>query len=112
MSTTRIPIDRELLVWARQALGMSGEAAAQRLSISESTLDKWESGALSPTIKQLRKAASVYRIPLAVLLLPEPPTTYQPIRDYRKLVDGRIAPVSPALHAELRRAESQREVFL
>lgn len=112
MSTTRIPIEPELLVWARHAIGMDEETAAQRLSISESTLDKWESGALSPTIKQLRKAASVYRIPLAVLLLPEPPTTYQPIRDYRRLVDGRIAPVSPALHAELRRAESQREVFL
>ena len=112
MNTTRIAIEPELLGWARQAIGMGKKTAAQRLGISKSTLGKWESGTLRPTIKQLRKAASVYRVPLAVLLLPEPPTTYQPIRDYRRLVDGRIAPVSPALHAELRRAESQREVFL
>ena len=112
MSTTRIAIEPELLVWARRAIGMGEETATQRLGISESTLDKWESGTLAPTIKQLRKAASVYRVPLAVLLLSEPPTTYQPIRDYRRSVDGRIASVSPALHTELRRAETQREVFL
>ena len=112
MNTTRIAIEPKLLVWARQAIGMSEKTAAQRLGISESTLHKWESGTLGPTIKQLRKTASVYRVPLAVLLLPEPPTTYQPIRDYRRLVDGQNTPVSPALHAELRRAESQREVFL
>ena len=53
MNTTRIAIEPELLVWARQAIGMSEEAAAQRLGISESTLRKWESGTLGPTIKQL-----------------------------------------------------------
>lgn len=112
MSATRIPVEPDLLIWARKAIGLREQAAAQKLGISESTLDKWESGTLSPTIKQLRKAASVYRVPLAVFLLAEPPTTYQPIKDYRRLVDGRAAPVSPELHTEFRRAESQREVFL
>ena len=102
----------EVLIWARSAIGMDEETAAQKLVISVSTLSKWESGGLGPTIKQLRKAASVYRVPLAVLLLPEPPTAYQAIRDYRRLVNGDIASVSPALHTELRRAEMQREVFL
>ena len=102
----------EVLIWARSAIGMDEETAARKLVISVSTLSKWESGGLGPTIKQLRKAASVYRVPLAVLLLPEPPRAYQAIRDYRRLVDGDIASVSPALHTELRRAEMQREVFL
>ncbi len=112
MSTTRVAVNPEILLWARQALGIVEVVAAKRLGISESTLEEWESGALAPTIKQLRKAASVYRVPLAVLLLPMPPTTFQPIRDYRRLVNGSSVPMSPALHAELRRAESQREVFL
>ena len=102
----------EVLIWARSAIGMDEETAARTLVISESTLSKWESGGLGPTIKQLRKAAAVYRVPLAVLLLPEPPTTYQPIRDYRRIVDGDTTSVSPALHTEIRRAEMQREVFL
>ena len=93
-------------------MGMDKEAAARKLGISASTLIKWESGTLDPTIKQLRKAASVYGVSLAVLLLPEPPTSWQPIRDYRRMVGGRQFSISPALHKELRRAEMQREVFL
>ena len=112
MSTERIAVEPGVLVWARQAIGMDDSSAAKRLGVSEPTLHRWESGTLDPTIKQLRKAAAVYRVPLAVLLLSEAPDTYQPIRDYRRIVDGSTTRVSPELHAELRRAETQREVFL
>lgn len=112
MGSERIVVEPEVLVWARRAIEMGKPLAAQKLGISESTLEKWESGSLAPTIKQLRKTAAVYRVPLAVLLLSAPPSAYQPIRDYRRAVSGDAAPISTQLHTELRRAEMQREVFL
>ena len=112
MSAERLPIEPSLLIWARTAIGLDIAKAAHRLSISVQILNRWESGDLHPTIKQLRKVADIYRIPLAVLLLHEPPIDFEPIRDYRKLIDGIAMPVSPELHAELRRADMQREVYL
>jgi Zn-dependent peptidase ImmA (M78 family) len=68
---------------------------------------------VEPTIGQLRKAAKLYKRPLAVLLLPEPPIDFQPLRDFRKVSGAAAArPWSPALHAEFKRAISQREVIL
>ena len=112
MSTERIEVEPSVLLWARNALSLDTATAAQKLGVSLETLDKWESGVLYPTIKQLRKAARVYRVSLAVLLLPGPPTSFQPIRDYRRLSDGSTPSVSYELHTELRRADMQREVFL
>jgi Zn-dependent peptidase ImmA (M78 family)/transcriptional regulator with XRE-family HTH domain len=110
--TERIPVSAEVLAWARRSAGLAdASVAARKLGVSESTLGKWEAGGLSPTIKQLRIAAKVYRRPLAVLLLPEPPRDFDAVRDFRKRAGG-SKEWSPALHSEFRRALSQREVFL
>jgi Zn-dependent peptidase ImmA (M78 family)/DNA-binding XRE family transcriptional regulator len=112
MSTERIAVAPDVLGWARRTSGMESALAARRLGVSEASLAKWESGELRPTIKQLRKAAKVFRRPLAVLLLPAPPRDFQPLRDFRRPPSGAQAEWSPALHAEFKRALSQREVFL
>lgn len=111
MSSDRIAVTPAVLIWARESLGLSIEAAAKKLSVSVPTLTEWESGELPPTIKQLRKAAWVYRRPLAVLLLDTPPVDFDPLKDYRagSLAD---AQPSPELTIEIRRALGQREVLL
>lgn len=112
MKGQRVAVAPDVLVWARRAIGMDLAVAARRLGLSRQTLQRLEAGDLNPTLKQLRKAAAAYRVPLAVLLLPKPPTTFQPIRDFRRLKEGKAGPWSPALHSEVRRAQMQREVFL
>lgn len=110
MSSERIPVSPDVLQWARSSAGLAPDLAAKRLAVKEETLARWEAGALLPTITQLRKAGKVYGRPLAVLLLPTPPRDYQPIRDFRRGSEGLLAEWSPALHKEMKRALSQREV--
>lgn len=112
MSSDRVPAAPGVLVWARTSAGLTPELAAKRLAVSETTLSRWEAGEQAPTIKQLRKAGRLYRRPLAVLLLPEPPMDFQPLKDFRRFAGEAQPPLSPSLLAEFKRAVSQREVFL
>ncbi len=112
-SSERIAVSAEVIVWARKTAGWDSVRAAKRLGVSESMLLSWESGAKLPTIKQLRAIAELYKRPLAVLLLPKPPRDFDALRDLRTAgPGGSERPWSPALHAEFKRANAQREVFL
>lgn len=107
MTSERIQVATAVLTWARESAGLSTDSAAKKLGVSSDILVKWEAGETSPTLKQLRKVASTYKRPLAVLLLPEPPKDYDALRDFRQ-----FSTESPELRAETRRAATQRDVFL
>ncbi len=112
---TRTPdalIKPELLVWARQSAGFSLDAAAAKLRVSEDRLRSWETDEARPTIAQLRTAARVYKRPLAIFYLPEPPLDFQPLRDYRRVPDAELGQLSPGLLAVIRRAHAVREAAL
>ncbi len=109
---SRVWIKPDVLRWARKSAGLNEEVAARKLGVSRASLEKWERGELDPTIRQLRVAAKIYRRPLAVLLLPEPPTDFDALRDFRRLSGEGGKAWSPALHVEFKRALSQREVYL
>jgi Zn-dependent peptidase ImmA (M78 family)/transcriptional regulator with XRE-family HTH domain len=105
-------IKPELLVWARQAAGLGLDAAAAKLRVPEDRLRSWETGEARPTIAQLRMAAKVYKRPLAIFYLPEPPLDFQPLRDYRRVPDAQLGQLSPELLAVIRRAHAIREAAL
>jgi len=95
---TRTPdalIKPELLVWARQSAGLSLDAAAAKLRVSAERLRSWETDEARPTIAQLRTAARVYKRPLAIFYLPEPPLDFQPLRDYRRVPEAQLGQLSP-----------------
>ncbi len=105
-------IKPELLSWVRQSAGFGLDAAAAKLRVSEDRLRSWESGSTRPTIAQLRMAAKVYKRPLAIFYLPEPPLDFQPLRDYRRLPDTQLGQLSPGLLAVIRRAHAVREAAI
>ncbi len=105
-------IKPELLVWARQSAGLSLDAAAAKLRVSEERLRSWETDEARPTIAQLRAAARVYKRPLAIFYLPEPPLDFQPLRDYRRVPEAQLGQLSPELLAVIRRAHAIREAAL
>lgn len=105
-------INPELLVWAREKIGYSIDEAARKLRVSKERLSTWESGAARPTVNQARKAAGIYRRPLAVLYLSEPPRDFDVMKDFRRLPDVLPRPFSPALRVEMRNAQSRRETAL
>jgi Zn-dependent peptidase ImmA (M78 family) len=82
------------------------------MGLPDSTVDAWEAREASPTISQLRDAARVYKRPLAVFFMSEPPTGFDVMRDFRRHEDAPEGEWSPALHGEYRRALSQREYAL
>ena len=105
-------VEPSLLVWARRSAGFTTEAAAKKARIKIEQLEAWERGESCPTVNQLRTLAGIYKRPLAVFYLPEPPNDFEPLRDYRRLPDATTPQESPELRAEIRRALYRREVVL
>lgn len=101
-----------VLVWARTSAGYDIATASSKLKLDEDRIAAWESGDDQPSIPQLRKLAELYKRPLAVLYLPEPPLTFQPMHDFRRLPDLGPRFFSPALTLEIRRAQQRRELAL
>lgn len=106
------PVDPALLRWARETIDLSQVAASRRIGVPDDRVEQWESGEVSPTIAQLKSAAGVYNRALAVFFLPEPPAAFDTLRDFRRHPGSRTAAWSPDLHAEYRRALTQREHVL
>lgn len=111
-ASDRIPVTPEVLKWARESAGLDAARAATLIGVSEAIVERWETGQLQPTIKQLRKAATKYHRPLAVLLLPNPPHDFDAMRDFRSIEPLAGPAWSPRLHVEYKRASSQREVMM
>jgi Zn-dependent peptidase ImmA (M78 family)/transcriptional regulator with XRE-family HTH domain len=105
-------VEPELLVWARERSGYSVDVAARKARVSAERLADWEGGTSRPTVKQLRGLGRVYRRPLAVFYLPDPPRDFPPIKDYRRArVDEQLSP-SPELRSEIEWAFERREIAL
>lgn len=105
-------INATLLVWARESIGLSLDDAAAKLKLPSVRLAAWETGESRPSIAQLRKLAGIYKRPLAVFFLPEPPRGFQALRDFRRLPTPAAGQWSPDLHAAIRRAHFQRDASI
>jgi len=105
---SRISVEPSVMAWARGSIGLSVSDAAKKLGVSVAVLESWEAGEREPTLAQFRKAAHIYRRPTFVLMLAEPPTDFEPMRDFRRAG----APAMPYwLHVGIRRALEQLEVL-
>ena len=102
-----------VLVWARESLDLSPEAAAKKLNVKPERLAAWEEGTQRPTVNQVRKIAETYKRPLAVFFLPKAPKDFQvAMQDFRRLPGGEPHAVSMNLRLALRKAVERREVAL
>lgn len=100
-----------LLQWARQSVGYDLVGAARKIGVPVDRLAAWERGDDAPTVALLKKIADVYKRPLGIFFLPEPPMGFDAMRDFRRL-ELESTPWSPELHAEYRRALTQRDYAL
>lgn len=105
-------VEPALLEWARKTANLEPIAADRKIKVPEGRVLQWERGEARPTIAQLRTASEVYRRPLAVFFLAEPPRGFNTLRDFRRLAVDSRGEWSAALHAEYRRAHAQRDVLL
>jgi Zn-dependent peptidase ImmA (M78 family)/DNA-binding XRE family transcriptional regulator len=110
MATDLAPVTPEVLRWARESIGASLDDAAQRAGVSVERVQAWEAGEAEPTVAKLRTLAKLYQRPLAVFLLPEPPLTFDAMRDFRRLPGTTDHSWSRPLHKVFRRALDQQVI--
>ena len=106
---TRVPVNPELLYWARERAGIAQEDLAAKFM----KLPEWESGDTQPTLKQLEAFARTVHVPFGYLFLRKPPDERLPIADFRTVADKATTNASPdlidTLHAMQRRQAWLRE---
>ena len=90
---SRVPVNPELLRWARERAGIAQENLAGKFK----KLPEWESGELQPTLKQLEAFARAVHVPFGYLFLREPPDESLPIADFRTIADTARDRASPDL---------------
>ena len=101
-----------LLRWGRKTAGYDVDTASAKAGVKPEALASWESGQARPSIPQLRKLAKLYKRPIAVFYLPEPPRDFQVPKDYRRPAGVGAGSPSPALLFQLREAQYRRDLFL
>lgn len=104
-----VPINPELLVWARESAGYTVETAAAKLGIKHEKLDTIERGDTLPSFAQLKKAADIYKRPLAVFFLPQAPERQMAVHDFRLQPGVSQRPYAPRLNTEIRQARLRRD---
>ena len=104
-----VQINPHILTWARVVAGYSIEEAADKISIKSERLAAIEAGDGQLTLPQLKKAAEVFKRPLAFFFLREPPEKPASLHDFRLQPGVAFYPYSPRLNFEIRKASLHRE---
>ncbi len=114
MRSARANISKPVLRWARVQAGYSQEDATRKLQVKIERYQAWENDNedLKPTIKQLRKIAKLYKRPVSLFYLTDPPQGFQPMRDFRRLPGDGMRPYSPALLHGMELAQQRRNLAL
>ena len=89
----RVPVNPELLRWARERAGVPQEKLAAKFK----KLPQWENGETRPTLKQLEAFARAVHVPFGYLFLSEPPEEAIPIPDFRTFAGRVVTRPSPNL---------------
>jgi len=97
-------VEPKVLIWARESMGLSIQAVAKKLKVSEDIVSKWESKQKKPTLNQIEKFAKLCKRPLAVFFLSEPPEELPLPKDFRTLPPEKRKPFSLATRLAIRRA--------
>jgi len=90
---TRVPVNPDLLRWARERAGQDAPELAGRFP----KLAEWETGAVQPTMRQLEAFADAVHVPIGYLFLPERPLEPLPIPDFRTMEGRSVKQASPDL---------------
>src|SRR3989337_233586 len=102
----KLPINKDILIWARTSIGLSVEDVAQKFKKSPVEIEEWEAGNTSPTFSQLERLAfEIYKRPLAVFFFPDVPEEDTPKTEFRTLPDKIISELPTEIVKLYRRAK-------
>jgi len=99
----RIPINPEVLTWARRTAGYKIEDLVANKQFAK--IAKWESGDESPTYSQLEKLAEKFHRPIVVFFFPEPPPEEPVENALRAVSEDSVENLNPVIHYLFRKAK-------
>lgn len=103
----KLPINVEVLKWARTSLGLSIDEVAARIKKSATTILAWEAGLSSPSFPQLERLAyKVYKRPIAVFFFPIVPVEDSPKTEFRTMPENFRENLSPGMIKLYRKAKT------
>ena len=106
-----IPVNPDILVWARETAGLTLQEAATKINIVKRSLERIEKGEKAPSHAMLHRMAEKYRRPLLTFYLENIPSEANYGADFRGLSE-QIAPKDKALIAALLRyAKASQEMI-
>lgn len=83
-----IPVQKDVLVWAREFRSLSRADAAERLNIDPEKLEALEAGEELPSLSLFEEIAKKYRLPQATLFMKKPPEVPNLPNDFRAIEGG------------------------
>jgi Zn-dependent peptidase ImmA (M78 family) len=99
-----IPINKDLVTWARERAGLTLDEAAQKFR----HIAEWEAGKVLPSYPQLESMADEFKLPIAAFFFPQPPRT-PPIREsFRTLPDTEFLRMPKAIRFLLQKAKAMQ----
>lgn len=104
-----IPVNPELLSWARQESGFELFRVAKRLNVKPEKVEAWETGERQPTMRQIENLARFFHRPLSIFFLPQPPQLLPLAAEYRRLPNVIPGHESPELRLGLRQMLTRRD---
>lgn len=87
-----LPYNPDVLLWARERLGLSVESAARKIQVRADRIADWEAGNRKPTVRQARKLAKTYGRPFLEFFANERPN----VPDVQLIPDFRLHRVPPS----------------
>lgn len=103
----RVEVPAALLAWARDRSGISRDDLFRRFP----KLPDWESGAASPTLRQLEGFASATHTPVGYFFLSGPPDIPLPLPDFRTRRAEAVRQPSPDLLDTIFLSEQRQEWY-
>jgi Zn-dependent peptidase ImmA (M78 family) len=102
MPNEGIPVNKDVIAWARERAGLSQAEATQKFA----KIAAWEAGTALPSYPQLESMAEEFRIPIAVFFFPQPPNV-PPIQEtFRTLPDAEFAQLPRRIQQLFRKAKA------
>ncbi len=101
-----IPINPDILVWARERLNMDLAEVSDKLGQNTAIVTNWENGQSLPSLSQLEKMAyEIYKIPLATFFLPDVPSEPSLNQEFRTIPEAEIKNLPPKFILQVKRAQ-------
>ncbi len=105
-----IPINAEVLKWARESAGLTVDEVIfkmKRKNVTYDVVNAWEQGLDAPSYSQLERLAyEIYKRPLAIFFFPDPPEEVTAKQSFRTLPEYEIENMPVKMRLLLRRAQA------